>query len=74
MPPIVSPTDGVLLFTVVVAIIGAGGVVTRVIRGKKQHSDYGAARAAAQRELRPGVLAWVERNVCGKDVDLRSRR
>lgn len=72
MPPIVS-VDGVLLFTVAVAVIGAGGAVVRYVRGRRQYTDYDEASAAAKRERRPGVLSWVERNVPGRDVDLRRR-
>lgn len=63
MDPIIC-TEGILLFTVCVFVAG------RLIRGRKQYSDINEARAAAEREKRPGVLAWVERNHRAREVYL----
>lgn len=63
MDPIIC-TEGILLFTVCVFIAG------RLIRGSVQYGDINEARAAADRERRPGVLSWVERNHRAREVDL----
>lgn len=63
MDPIIC-IEGVLLFTVCVYTAG------RVIRSRRQYGDYNEAHAAAARERRPGVLAWVERNHRAREIDL----
>lgn len=63
MDPIIC-IEGVLLFTVCVYTAG------RVIRGRRQYSDYSEAESAAASKRRPGVLAWVERNHRAREIDL----